>query len=65
MSGKYVTVGVNSFSKYVIKKTDRNGFVYYLNKNLKLGKNNFVVTYYSNDRNFNSLRWNIPIYIEK
>ena len=65
MSGKYVTVGVNSFSKYIIKKTDRNGFVYYLNKNLKLGKNNFVVTYYSNDRNFNSLRWNIPIYIEK
>ncbi|MGN1362617.1 MAG: hypothetical protein ACI4VU_02695 [Methanobrevibacter sp.] len=65
MSGKYVTVGVNSFSKYVVKKTDRNGFVYYLDKNLKLGKNNFVVTYYSNDRNFNSLRWNIPIYIEK
>lgn len=60
-----VTIGVNSYKTYKTLKTDKQGKVSYSTKNLKYGSKNFVITFYSNNKNYNSVRYVIPIQITK
>lgn len=65
LSSFKVSIGINSFKNYKWFKTNSKGIINYPTNKLKIGKNNFVITLYSNNRNYNSLRWNIPITIKK
>lgn len=65
LSSFKVSIGINSFRNYKWFKTNSKGIINYPTNKLKIGKNNFVITLYSNNRNYNSLRWNIPITIKK
>ncbi|OWT33068.1 hypothetical protein BGI41_04315 [Methanobrevibacter sp. 87.7] len=65
LSAYKVTIGINSFKNYKWYKTNSKGLINYPTSNLKIGKNSFVITLYSSNKNYNSLRWNIPITIKK
>lgn len=59
MVNKYVNVTINKKSQ--ILKTDKNGYVYAKTNNAKTGCQNVTVIYYSFDKNFHSLLWNLKI----